>query len=372
MIQFIWPWVFVLIPLPFLVRFMPARKQVGGILKVPFYQDIASMGEGGALKTSNYDKRFFYFYLIWLLLVIATARPQWLGEPVTLPVTGRDLMLAIDISGSMELPDLKLDDEPVTRLQVIKAVAGDFIQRRIGDRLGLILFGKRAYIQTPLTFDRTTVHTMLNEAEIGLAGKETAIGDAIGLAVKRLREKSVSDRLLILLTDGANTAGEVDPKQAAELAASEGLKIHTVGIGADSMEVGNVSGSASINPFALFGNRVINPSQDLDEETLKYIANITGGKYFRARDTQGLEEIYRQLDKLEPTIKDEKTYRPVKELYYLFLSASLFLSVSYLIFYIFLQSSVSAKQGQTHQKMSAALLSSLIAIIYSVRGGNRR
>jgi len=333
MINVVWPWMFLLLLLPFLMRMLPAAKHhQAGVLKVPFYQEIVSMESTSVRNVKGYDKLFLFFLLIWLLLIIATSRLQWLGDPVTLPVTGRDLMIAVDISGSMQLPDLKLNDEPVTRLQVVKSVAGNFIERRVGDRTGLILFGKHAYIQTPLTFDRTTVSAMLDEAEIGLAGKETAIGDAIGLAVKRLRDQSVEDRILILLTDGANTAGEIGPRKAADIAAAEGLKIHTVGIGADSMDVGNVSGVASLNPFALFGNRTINPSRDLDEDTLAYIANITGGQYFRAKNTEALEAVYRKLDELEPTIKDEKTYRPVSELYFWFLSAALLLSVAYLVY----------------------------------------
>jgi len=357
MINIAWPWVFLLAPLPFLMRMIPAKKQqAGGVLKVPFYREVVSIGGQSAINVKTFDKWFFFFLLIWVLLIIATSRPQWMGDPVALPITGRDLMMSVDISGSMELPDLKLNDEPVTRLQVVKSVAGKFIQRRVGDRLGLILFGKHAYIQTPLTFDRATVNAMLDEAEIGLAGKETAIGDAIGLAVKRLREQPSDDRILILLTDGANTAGEIDPRKAAELAATEGLKIYTVGIGAESMDVGNVSGSASLNPFALFGNRTINPSRDLDEETLTYIANKTGGQYFRAKDTEALEDIYRKLDELEPTIKDEKTYRPVSELYYWFLAGALFLSVVYLLYFTVI---ISLKQKLVFSDTHTADLSSL-------------
>lgn len=334
MINIVWPWVYLLLPLPFLIRWLPAKKgQSGGVLKVPFYNELVSLGEKTDVNVKTFDKWYYFFLAIWILLLIAASRPQWMGEPVALPVTGRDLMLSVDISGSMELPDLKLKGKPVTRLQVVKFVAGKFIQRRVGDRLGLILFGKRAYIQTPLTFDRTTVNQMLDEAEIGLAGKETAIGDAIGLAVKRLREQASSDRILILLTDGANTAGEIDPKKAAELAAAEGLKIYTVGIGAESMDLHNASGVTSLNPFTLFGNRTINPSRDLDEETLTYIASKTGGQYFRAKDTAALEDIYRKLDELEPTVKDEKTYRPVNELYYFFLAGALFFSVVYLLYF---------------------------------------
>jgi Ca-activated chloride channel family protein len=255
----------------------------------------------------------------WILFVVAAARPQWLGESIELPISGRDLMIAVDLSGSMEINDFVISDRQVDRLTATKLVAGDFIDRRVGDRLGLVLFGRQAYLQTPLTFDRETVKTLLYESVIGLAGKETAIGDAIGLAVKRLREVknqesaaksdeknnvNLSDKILILLTDGANTAGEVEPIKAAEMAAEMGLKIYTIGIGADEMLV-----------RSFFGMRKVNPSTDLDEDTLKKIAQVTGGKYFRARDTQELEKIYELLDELEPITKETQYFRPTSALF---------------------------------------------------------
>ena len=241
----------------------------------------------------------------WCLLVLAAARPQWVGEIETLPVTGRDLLLAVDISGSMDTQDMFLDDKAVNRLAVVKKVAGEFIQGRRGDRVGLVLFGSRAYLQTPLTFDTETTAILLDESEIGLAGRETAIGDAIGLSVKRLREDAASERVLVLLTDGANTSGEVQPMQATEFAAREGLKIYTVGVGADEMMVRD-----------FFGSRLVNPSADLDEDTLKAIAERTGGAYFRARDAEALANIYEQLDELEPVESDQEAIRPVDELFY--------------------------------------------------------
>jgi Ca-activated chloride channel family protein len=193
----------------------------------------------------------------------------------------------------------------VDRLTATKQVAGEFIERRVGDRIGLILFGEAAYLQVPMTFDRRTVRTLLDESVIGLAGQATAIGDAIGLAVKRLRERKESNRVVILLTDGANTAGAVEPVEAAKLAAREGLKIYTIGIGADEMLV-----------RSLFGTRRVNPSTDLDEKTLGSIAELTGGKYFRARDTEELEKIYALLDELEPLEGEARKFRPRQSLYY--------------------------------------------------------
>ena len=227
-----------------------------------------------------------------------------MGEPVEQAISGRDLMLAVDLSASMEEQDFFINKQAVDRLTAIKSVASDFINRRVGDRVGLVLFGTQAYLQTPLTFDRKTVQTLLDEAVIGLAGDNTAIGDAIGLAVKRLKNQPSDSRVLILLTDGANTAGEVTPIKAAELAAANHLKIYTIGVGADEMIV-----------RSFFGNRKVNPSRDLDENTLVKVAESTGGRYFRARNTDELNNIYMLLDKLEPVEKDKQYFRPRKELY---------------------------------------------------------
>jgi len=270
-------------------------------LRVPWFSAVAG-GKAGWMRRPILA---LVATLVWLLLVFAASRPQWIGEIESLPVTGRDLLLAVDISGSMDTQDMVLNNAAVNRLKVVKKVAGEFIQRRHGDRVGLILFGSRAYLQTPLTFDTETTATLLEESEIGLAGRETAIGDAIGLAVKRLRDDAAAERVLVLLTDGANTSGEVQPLQAAEFAARDGLTVYTVGVGADEMMVQD-----------FFGSRVVNPSADLDEDTLQAIAERTGGRYFRARDTKSLEKIYEILDELEPVESDVETIRPVDELFY--------------------------------------------------------
>lgn len=304
MIHFEWPWLLTILPLPLLLRWLlPASSPVEqAALKVPFLDDFS----GGQTQTVSQTQQWplLLATIAWFLLVIASARPQWLGEPIEQAVSGRDLMLAVDLSGSMEAQDFFINKEPVDRLTAIKWVAGDFIKRRVGDRLGLILFGTQAYLQTPLTFDRQTVQTLLNESAIGLAGENTAIGDAIGLAVKRLKNQPDNSRVLILLTDGANTAGEVSPLKAAELAAANHLKIYTIGVGADEMIV-----------RSFFGNRKVNPSQDLDENTLVKVAESTGGRYFRARNAAELENIYMLLDKLEPIEKDKQYFRPRSELY---------------------------------------------------------
>ncbi len=307
MIHFDWPWLFLALPLPILVRYLlPTAMSVeNAALRVPFIEDFKLLNQEIQHKTI---KRWFIWFaaFAWILLVIAASRPQWWGEPIELPVNGRDLMMAVDLSGSMQYEDFRIQGEVVDRLTATKWVAGQFIERRVGDRLGLILFGEQAYLQVPLTFDRQTVHTLLVESAIGLAGKQTAIGDAIGLAVKRFLRKQENKEswILILLTDGANTAGKIEPLKAAELAAKEGLKIYTIGIGADEMVVRD-----------FFGSRRVNPSADLDEKTLKQIAEKTGGRYFRARDTAELEKIYALLDELEPIQEDNLFFRPTKELY---------------------------------------------------------
>lgn len=325
MIHFDWPWVAALLPLPFIIRFIlkPAVVANEAALRVPFISEF-----GAETNTEHHvdvkRKLFFLALVIWCCLISSAMKPLWLGEFIEVPVSGRDLMLAVDLSQSMEAEDFFIKNKQVNRLSATKSVAGQFIERRIGDRIGLILFGEQAYLQTPLTFDRVTVKTLLYESALGLAGQSTAIGDAIGLAVKRLREQDEQDRVLILLTDGANTAGQVDPLPAAEIAAREGLKIYTIGIGADEMMV-----------RSFFGSRKVNPSTDLDEKTLQAIADKTGGKYFRARDTEQLEQIYLLLDELEPIEKDVEKFRPQTTLFHWPLALALFLIIvlSYLRLY---------------------------------------
>jgi Ca-activated chloride channel family protein len=314
MIYFQWYWLFLILPLPLLVRyFFPASVTLEqAALKVPFLDDFPSE-ETHSVATEK-PWRLWLATAAWILLVLASTRPQWLGEPIEQAISGRDLMLAVDLSDSMKIEDFELQGQMVDRLTAIKAIATDFINRRVGDRLGLVLFGTQAYLQTPLTFDRKTVATLLDESAIGLAGEATAIGDAIGLAVKRLQNQNANSRVLILLTDGANTAGEVSPLKAAELAASYKLKIYTIGVGADEMIV-----------RSFFGSQKVNPSQDLDEETLTAIADKTGGKYFRARNTEELNKIYQLLDQLEPVEKDKQYFRPRTELYFYPLALALML-----------------------------------------------
>lgn len=305
MFEFQWPLAFLLLPLPWLVRrYSSPADSRSAALHVSFLERLERIS---AESIEPEPRRLRWpFILIWFFLVCAAARPEWLGEPLPMSITGRDMMLAVDLSGSMEFRDLQLDGEEVDRLTVVKGILGDFIERRHGDRLGLILFASQAYVQAPLTHDRSSVRAWLNESFIGLAGRTTAIGDAIGLAIKRLEGQPAEHRVLLLITDGANNAGRIGPLQAARLAAAQGIRIFTVGVGADSM--------AATTDNGLF-SRDLDPSVDLDEGTLQKIALITGGEYFRARNEDSFENIYLELDLLEPALRESGERRAVQPLY---------------------------------------------------------
>jgi len=306
MLTFEWPWILLLLPLPLFYRLWRSKATVATpALKSPIYAQLAAQTTPSSLSNHWHTLTLLLLTLAWTATLVAATRPTWIGEPVALPSSGRDILLAVDISGSMEQTDMTIAGKSVDRLTAVKHVVTEFVERRQGDRLGLILFGTRPYLQTPLTFDRRTMNTLLGEAQIGFAGDKTAIGDAIGLAVKRLKQRPENHRVLILLTDGANSAGEVQPLKAADIAASEGVVIYTIGIGADVMI-----------QRSFFGSKRVNPSRDLDESTLITIAEKTSGLYFRARNPEELSAIYQQLDKLEPVEQDAETLRPTKALFY--------------------------------------------------------
>ena len=320
MIQFAWPWLILLLPVPAVIYWLvPKAQRQQTALRAPFL--MPKQGEQSEIKSQNAHWLILVILsTIWICTVIAATRPQWIGESISLPAQGRDLMLAVDISDSMKIEDMTLQGSAVHRLAAVKEIVGDFIKERQGDRLGLILFGTRAYLQAPLTFDLETINTLLQETQFGFAGKQTAIGDAIGLSIKRLQQRPSDSRVVILLTDGANTAGEVEPLQAAKLAAQENVKIYTIGIGANEMVVPGLFGSR-------FGQRRVNPSQDLDEETLRSIAEQTQGRYFRARNTDELREIYTLIEQLEPVEQEQESIRPTKALYYWPLALAAILSL---------------------------------------------
>ncbi|MEX0605911.1 MAG: VWA domain-containing protein [Marinobacter sp.] len=304
MLNLAYPWLLLIALLPLLIGF---KRQANARVEAPvipvghWLQDLPGVSKSG---NAVPWWQTLLLMMAWLLLVVALARPQHVGEPVDVPVTGRDLLLAVDISPSMDEQDMVINGRGINRLQAVKRVVSDFIEQRSGDRLGLLLFGTQPYIQAPLSFDHKTIQTLLDEAGIGMAGRATAIGDAMGLAVKRLRDRPQQQRVVILLTDGANTAGEVTPDKATEIAKAAGVRFYTIGIGAESMV-----------QSGLLGSRRINPSRDLDEALLTRIAEQTGGHYFRARSLPELELIYESINQLETIELEGQRYRPVKELY---------------------------------------------------------
>ena len=320
MLQLVWPWMLVAVVAPLLVARLAPRAPdgAGAPIRVPYFEEVLAWSSRPAGSGSRL--RIAVALLAWCALVLAAARPQWVGDPVSIPVRGRDLVLALDLSGSMREQDMKSRTGFEARLDVVKRVAGDFVSRRAGDRIGLILFGSRAYLQAPFTLDLDTVSEMISETVLGLAGEQTAIGDAIGLAVKRLRARPMEERVLVLLTDGADTASRVEPLSAARFAAAEGITIHAVGVGADD--------EAAARWFGVQRRRA---RSALDESTLRAIADMTGGRYFRARNTAELEEIYRLIDELEPVAGDDEVFRPTRDLFHwpLGLSVVLFVLVAW-------------------------------------------
>jgi Ca-activated chloride channel family protein len=309
---FAWPWLLLALPLPWLARrLLPAARSASAALKVPYGARLDAIAGGGGLAHGGHAA--WWLWLAWLLLCVAAARPQQLGEAVQPPQTGRDLMLAVDLSGSMGEEDMTLGNAVVDRLTAAKAVIADFLDRREGDRVGLLVFGQKAYALVPLTLDRESVRQQLRDSVVGLAGRETAIGDAIGLAVKRLRAQPAGQRVLILLTDGVSNAGQLEPVKAAELARDNGVRVHTIAFGGEGGEL------------SVFGFRLPAPGGDdsMDEATLRRIADITGGRAFRARDTAELAGIYAEINRLEPVQRPGERVQPRLERYPWPLAASL-------------------------------------------------
>lgn len=304
MVSLAYPWLMLLVLVPLLLQW---RRPAGQTVDAPmlpvghWLSGLPGVSRHGSA-TPLWQK--LLLFVIWCLLVVALARPQHVGEQVQLPVSGRDLMLVVDISPSMDEQDMVIQGRSINRLQAVKVVLDDFISQRKGDRLGLILFGTQPYVQVPLTFDLATVKTLMRESGLGMAGRATAIGDAVGLSIKRLRDRPQDQRVVILLTDGANTAGEITPDKATEIAKAASVRLYTIGIGAESMV-----------QRGFLGSRRVNPSRDLDEALLTRMAEQTGGRYFRARSLPELELIYESINQLEPIELEGKFYRPVTELF---------------------------------------------------------
>jgi len=317
MIHLAWPLLLLLLPLPLAVRHFskPIARGNPGALRLPDGDLFPEMGH--STRSAPHRAVLVLALIAWSLLVLAASRPQWLGDPIRMPQAGRDMMLAVDLSESMQERDFVLEGRNTDRLSATKAVVRDFLQRRRGDRVGLILFGTRPYLQAPLSFDLKTVEQLLLESAIGLAGESTALGDAIALGVKRLQGEEQPHRVLILLTDGANTAGELSPRQAADIAAEKQVRIYSIGVGADV-----------VMRDTLFGPRPVRVETRLDEATLKEIAGRTGGRYFRAQNTEELDEIARIIDALEPLERRQQSFRPLKELFVWPLALALILALA--------------------------------------------
>ena len=312
---FAWQWALLAIPLPLLVHMLvPARSGDEAALRVPWGERLQRIAHAvpGAARPHGFP---WLPFLAWCLLCVAAARPQQLGPAIAPPQVGRDLMLAVDLSASMGEEDMELGGRIVDRLVAAKAVLADFLDRRAGDRVGLVVFGERAYALTPLTLDRDSVREQLEGSVVGLAGRATAIGDAIGLATKRLQKQPADQRVLILLTDGVNTAGTLDPAKAAQIARDNGVRIHAIAFG------GNGGG------MSVFGFQLPMSGDEVDEAGLQRIAALTGGRFFRARDTDALAGIYAEIDKLEPVQRQGQPVRPKIERYPVPLGGALLLAL---------------------------------------------
>jgi Ca-activated chloride channel family protein len=270
---------------------LPAAAPLATPLRVPFFREAESWQQAAA--GSRPRLRSVLAVFAWMLLVAAACRPQWIGEPVGVPATGRSLLLALDLSGSIR--DISMGEESGPDL--LRRTARQFIAGRAGDRVGLVVFGSRAHVQAPPSFDLGTLAGMVEESFIGLAGEGTALGDAIALGVARLRAMPREERVLVLITDGSSTEGALKVPEAALLAREHGVRVHAIGLGEPRKDA-----KAS-------------PGEGLDEPALQEIAARTGGHYFRAGDARALEQIYESLGRHEPALRDTRRYRPAAELY---------------------------------------------------------
>lgn len=301
--EFLWPWLLAFAPLPWLVKRLlkPLPQNQTPLLAPQIVQRVAGAFSHAPRHHSQTAKTRIplILTLIWLLFLLAAMRPIWYLSPTPFSASGKELLLAVDLSGSMQKNDMQLGGREVDRISAVKAVVADFIRQRQGDRMGLILFGSQAFTQSPLTYDLTTVQTLLDEAQIGMAGNNTAIGDAIGLALKQSAHHP--KLVLILLTDGTNTDG-VDPLEAAQQAQQQGLKIYTIGVGQTRAPHGL---------DAFLGNS----KADMDIATLRRIAELTQGQFFLANDTAELQTIYAAINRLESSQHEVHSYRLQSELY---------------------------------------------------------
>jgi Ca-activated chloride channel family protein len=309
--QLDYPWLLLLLPLPWLAyRYLPAYNEARSAVRVPFFSAMSrAVGEAPSNVGSRRNTwQLLLNVLVWALILLATARPVFVEKPIERQQPVRDLMLAIDLSQSMETEDFtNANGEKINRLAAVKEVVQGFIDKRKDDRLGLIVFGSGAYPQAPLTLDHTSLSLLLADTGIGMAGPNTAIGDAIGLSLKLLDKAHEQEKVLILLTDGNDTSSAITPDHAAEMAANKGVIIHTIGIGDPS-----ASGEAKVNLSAL-----------------EQIAKTTGGQFFHAEDRNALDQVYSTLDRLTPHQVKTLSHQPQRELFYWPLGAAVALLALY-------------------------------------------
>lgn len=304
---------FLLLPLPLLVAwYWPAYRERRVTVRVPFLDRLACL-TGQSLdvspRASSVSRgQLVLNWLVWILIVVALARPQWLEEPLTRTLPARDLLVAVDLSGSMDTEDFTdTEGRQVDRLSAVKQVLRDFLARREDDRIGLIVFGSAAFVQLPFTADKEAVQQMLDETTVRMAGPKTMLGDAIGLAITLFERSEVPERLMIVLTDGNDTGSQVPPVRAAEIARDRDVLIHTIGVG-DPTTVGE---------------------EALDETALKAVASATGGSYFHAANREELEQIYARLDELAPRKVETISHRPRRDLFHWPLAAAVLLTLLY-------------------------------------------
>ncbi len=298
MISFAFPWAFLLFPLPLLVYWLaPPHREKTSSIRIPFFRHVAKAArtepKSGSVISQRSMLQTLVVILIWLLLTTALARPEKLADPIIVEKSARDVVLALDISGSMDQRDFQsTDGTPKQRLAAVKDVLRTFIAERQGDRMALIIFGTRAFVQAPFTEDLNSLNGFLDQTEVGMAGPNTALGDAIGLGIRTFESSEVDQRLMILLSDGADTSSRMTPTNAAAIAADKGVVIYTIGVG---------------DPDASGEDRV-----DLD--ALKAIADRTGGQYYFANDEAALTETYQRIDEQNPRIVETQSYRPRESL----------------------------------------------------------
>lgn len=298
------PWVLVGLPLPLIFWFLLPQisRPLSIALRVPFFNAMRPIVN--QTRTLVRQPRMLLLAVAWCLLLLALAGPRWVGEPQPLPREGYNIMLVLDISPSMEINDMLWHGRRASRLAVVKQAAMQFVRDRKQDNLGLILFGERAYLLTPLTYDHQNVLMRLDDATVGLAGQTTSIGNALGLAIKRLQNIPAKGRMIILLTDGVNNSGVLSPLKAAELARNDGIKVYTIGL------------NTQIDPQSFSGLfMAMNGGAELDEKTLKSVSSITGGQYFRATDSASLHRIYHSINRMTTVPQKEMNVRPQHEYY---------------------------------------------------------